>query len=396
MTIDRAVSVHDVQRLAKNRLPAMAYDFIAGGCDDEFGLAASETTFRDYRLVPRYLRDVARPRTAATACGQTFAMPYGISPTGAAEMFRRGADAMLAAEAVAANVPFILSSASNASIEEIMRVAPYHTWFQIYGARDPKIAEDMIRRAVALNVKTLVVSLDVPVTSNRERNRRNRFSHPLRVTPSMIFQAITHPGWTMEYFSNGGLPTMGNWRPYAGENPTPQQVTEFFVTQFPAPALTWSALETYRGLWPRKLLVKGVLHPDDAGQAVGLGVDGIIVSNHGGRQLDRAPSPLEALPGVVAAVGGQAEVMLDGGIRRGSDIVIARCLGAGFVFAGRPTLYGAAAAGRAGVKKVLDIFAYELGVILAQIGCADIADLGPHYLLREAGRRLEAVGPSEG
>jgi (S)-mandelate dehydrogenase len=396
MTIGRAISVHDVQRLAKSRLPAMAYDFIAGGCDDEFGLAASETTFRDYRLVPRYFRDVSRPRTAASAGDQTFAMPYGISPTGAAEMFRRGADAMLAAEAAAANVPFTLSSASNASIEEIMKVAPDHTWFQIYGARDPNIAEDMIRRAVALNVKTLVVSLDVPVTSNRERNRRNRFSHPLRVTPSMIFQAITHPGWTMEYFSNGGLPTMGNWRPYAGENPTPQRVTEFFVTQFPAPALTWSALEAYRRLWPRKLLVKGVLHPDDARQAVALGVDGIIVSNHGGRQLDRAPSPLEALPGVVAAVGGQAEVMLDGGIRRGSDIVIAVCLGASFVFAGRPTLYGAAAAGRAGVKKVLDIFAYELGVILAQIGCADIADLGPQYLLREAGRRLEAVGSGEG
>src|ERR1700738_2525162 len=178
MRIDRAINVYDVQRLAKRHLPAVAYDFIAGGCDDEFGLAASEATFRDYRLVPRYLVDVSRPKTTAPVFDQTFAMPFGISPTGAAEMFRRGADAMLAAEAAAANVPFVLSSASNASIEDIMKVAPDHTWLQIYGARDPKIAEDMIRRAVDLNVRNLIVSVDVPVTSNRERNRRNRFSHP--------------------------------------------------------------------------------------------------------------------------------------------------------------------------------------------------------------------------
>jgi L-lactate dehydrogenase (cytochrome)/(S)-mandelate dehydrogenase len=392
MRVERSVNISDIHRLARKRLPQMAYDFIAGGCDDENGLVESEAALRAYRLVPRYLVDVSEPRTTAIALGDTFAMPFGISPTGAAGLFRRGADKLLALEAAEANVPFVLSSVSNDSIEDVMPAGPKNVWFQIYGTRDRGIALDMARRAITANVSKLVFTLDVPVASNRERNRRNSFSHPLKVTPAMIFEVLTHPGWTWEYLSNGGLPYFGNFRPYAKPNATPHEVAEFFATQCPAPTQTWDLLEGIRRTWPRHLLVKGILHPDDARRAVRLGADAVIVSNHGGRQLDRAPSSAEALPEILDAVGSQVEVMLDGGIRRGSDIVAARCLGATFTFSGRPTLYGAAAAGRPGIRKVLSILKNELGVILAQIGCPAASELGPQFLRRVVGGKLEPVG----
>ncbi len=382
MTLDGAINIADLQRLAKKRLPRMTYDYIEGGCDDELGLVENESAFGKYRLMPRYMVDVSQRDLTSRVAGQTFSMPYGIAPTGNAGMFRRDADRLLAAEAAAANVPFILSGASNASIEEVMKVAPDHCWFQLYGTRTFANSEDMIRRAADLGVKVLVLSVDVPIHSNRERNRRNGFAHPLKVSPSMILQALTHPSWTLEYFGNGGLPYMGNFRPYAGNGASPSRVADVFVEQFPAPGLTWAFLEQVRRLWPRQLFIKGIMHPDDAVRSVEMGADGIIVSNHGARQLDRAPSSLDALPAIHAAVGDKAEIMLDGGIRRGSDIVIARCLGARFVFSGRSTLYGAAAGGRAGIKKALDIFAHELALILAQIGCPRVDDLGSQFLIR--------------
>jgi (S)-mandelate dehydrogenase len=391
MTLDHAISIPDLQRLAKKRLPRMTYDYIEGGCDDEVGLTEYEDAFRAYRLLPRYLVDVSQRDITATVAGHTFDMPLGIAPTGNAGMFRHDADRLLAAEAVAANVPFILSGASNTSIEDVMKIAPDHTWFQLYGTRDMKMSEDMIRRAMDLGVKVLVLSVDVPVHSNRERNRRSGFTHPLKVTPSMIFQAVTHPGWTLDYFGHGGLPYMGNFRPYAVANASSSEVADLFVEQFPAADLTWAFLDRVRSLWPRKLFVKGILHPDDAIRAIEMGADGIIVSNHGGRQLDRAPSSLDAFPGIDAAVGDKVEVMLDGGIRRGSDIVIARCLGARFVFVGRPMLYGAVAGGRAGIKKAFEIFSSELRTILGQIGCPRVDDLGPKFLMHARRTCFEPV-----
>jgi (S)-mandelate dehydrogenase len=382
MILDRAINIADLQRMAKRRLPRMAYDFIEGGCDDELGIADNTSAFGNYRLTPRYLVDVSERDIVTKIAGQTFAMPLGMAPTGTAGMFRHDADRLLASEAAAANVPFILSTASNASIEEVIKVAPNHTWFQLYGARDAKISEDMIRRAADLGVNTLVLSVDVPVHSNRERNQRNGFAHPLKVTPSMVFQTITHPAWAWEYFGNGGLPYMGNFRPYASGKASPSEVADFFVGQFPSPGLTWSFVESLRRQWRGKLLVKGILNPADAIRAVEMGADGIIVSNHGGRQLDRAISSIDAFPFIKTVVGEKAEMMLDGGIRRGSDIAIALCLGARFVFAGRPMLYGATAGGRAGIKKTLDIFARELELILAQIGCPNAGDLGPQFLVR--------------
>ena len=391
MNVDQAISVHDLQRLARRRLPGVIYDFIEGGCDDEWGIAGNEAAFRQYRLMPRYLVDVTATDTRAEVAGQAYAMPFGISPTGTAGLFRRGADEMLAAEAAAADVPFILSSMGTASIEEIVRVAPRHAWFQIYGTTPPRFSEDMLRRAAGAGVRTLVFSVDVPVSPNRERNRRNGFALPPKFTLANVLQGLTHPAWTWDYLRHGGLPHFGGWRAYVEEPGTALQTAMLATKHFPAPGQTWERLDAIRRQWTGKLLVKGVLHPADAVRAVQAGADGIIVSNHGGRQLDRAPAALEALPGVLAGVAGRAEVMLDGGVRRGADIAVALCLGARFVFAGRPTIYGVAAGGRAGVRKALQALSAELRLVLAQIGCPAAQGLGSDFLRRASGGELRPV-----
>ncbi len=247
MTLDRAINISDLRHLAMKRLPRMAFDFIEGGCDDEDGLAENEFAFAAYRLMPRYLVDVSQVDMTAQLAGQAFSMPLGLAPTGAAGMFRHDADRLLARASAAANVPFVLSINSHASIEQAVEAAPEHTWFQLYGVKSLEMTEDMVRRAADLGVKTLVLSVDVPVQSNRERNRRNRFSQPLRVTPSMILQAIAHPSWTLEYLRNGGLPYMGNFRPYAPSGASAEAVGDLVFSVFPAPDLTWTFLERSAG-----------------------------------------------------------------------------------------------------------------------------------------------------
>ena len=221
-----------------------------------------------------------------------------------------------------------MSANSNGSLEEAAAVAPEHTWFQLYGLKVSSVTADKVRRAVDAGIKALVLSVDVPVSSNRERNRRSGFSLSLRVTPSMVLQALTHPGWTLEYFRNGGLPPLKNYSPYAPPGADAITINNVFASLFPAPSLTWSLLDEVRRVWPHKLFVKGLMHPEDAVRAVSAGADGIMVSNHGARQLDRAPAPIDALPAIRAAVGDRAQITLDGGVRRGADVVTALCLGA--------------------------------------------------------------------
>jgi (S)-mandelate dehydrogenase len=382
MNFNKAINVADIRWLAKRRLPRMAFDFIEGGCDDELGLRANEAAFESYQLLPRYFVDVSKFELGTRLIGQQFAFPIGIAPTGAAGIFRHDADRELARAGAAANVPFIMSANSNGSLEEAVAVAPEHTWFQLYGLKDSAITADKVRRAADAGIKALVLSVDVPVSANRERNRRNGFSLPLRLTPSIAFQALMHPAWMMEYLQNGGLPPMKNYSPYAPRGADAVAVGNLFANLFPAPALTWSLLDDVRRLWPRKLFVKGIMHPEDAVRAVSAGADGIMVSNHGARQLDRAPAPIDVLPAIRTAVGDRAEVTLDGGVRRGADIVTALCLGADAVFVGRPALYGAVVGGAAGVKKVLDILTVELRTVLGQIGCPRTEDLGPQFVIR--------------
>ncbi len=377
--IDAAINLEDLRKLAKRRLPKIAYDFIEGGLDDEDGLAHNENAFKRVHLVPRYGVDVTVRDQTTSLFGRTYSSPVGIAPTGGAALFRRGGDMMLAEAARAANVPFIMSGAATGSIEELGRVAPEHGWYQLYIARDRRISEDMIRRVADAGLSTLVVTMDVPVSSNRERNRRNGFVRPLKLTLKTKLEACLHPSWLAE-FLRLGPPMLSNWQRYAPGGASAEDVATFVTTQMPTPVL-WQDIERFRRLWSGKLVLKGIMHPDDATRAAAIGVDGIMVSNHGARQLDRAPSPVEVLPAINAAVGEKMTVMLDGGIRRGSDVITALCLGAKFVFVGRPTLYGVAAGGCAGATRALGILRNEIDLVMANMGAPDIASLGPHFLM---------------
>ncbi|OLL31233.1 alpha-hydroxy-acid oxidizing enzyme [Burkholderia sp. SRS-W-2-2016] len=375
-----AINLEDLRQQARRKLPRIAFDFIDGGADDELCLQRNRAAFSRYCLVPRYLRNVSRRDQSVRLFGHTYASPIGISPTGLAGLWRPDADLMQAAAARDANVPFLLSSSSNASLEETAELGGGNVWFQMYCTTDTHINADFVRRATRANVRVLVVTIDVPVNANRERNRRNGFSRPFRMTPGVVLEALGHPAWVLRYLRTRGIPMMRNWQPYAPEGASAAQVADLFGTLTPAQEVCWDHLHRIRDAWSGPLVIKGLLHPDDAHEAVRIGADGLVVSNHGGRQLDAAPSPLDMLPAIRAAVGDDVQLILDSGVRRGSDVVIARCLGASAAVFGRPSLYGVAAAGQAGVARALQIIRSEIDMVLAQMGCASFAQLDSRYL----------------
>ena len=256
------VNIEDLRKLAKKRLPKIAYDFIEGGTDDEVGLATNEQAFRKARIVPRYLVDVTMRDQSTTIFGRTYSSPIGIAPTGLAGLFRRGADLMLAEAARDANVPFIMSGSSTGSIEALGKLAPDHGWYQLYSAKDQSISEDMIKRAGDAGLRTLVFTVDVPEGSNRERNTRNGWGRPLRLTWKSKFEALMHPAWMMEWMKHG-TPYFDNWAKYAGPDANAEKIADLVAYQNRAP-MTWKHVERYRELWKGNFVLKGIMHPDDA------------------------------------------------------------------------------------------------------------------------------------
>jgi L-lactate dehydrogenase (cytochrome)/(S)-mandelate dehydrogenase len=378
-----AINLHDFRAMARRKLPQIAFDFIDGGADDELGMVRNRAAFSDYQLLPRYLNDVTTRDQSTTLFGRKYSSPIGISPTGMAGLFRVGADSMLAAAAKKANVPFLLSSASNFRIEDAADIAPDNVWFQMYATSDHRINMDLVRRAREAKVGVLVITVDVPVNSNRERNRRNGFTRPFRMTPSIMLDTLSRPSWLLQYLKSGGMPMMSNWQPYAREGANADEVADMYGTLTPAPMTSWETVSAIRREWEGPLVIKGILHPDDALQSAAHGLDGIIVSNHGARQLDAAPSPISMLPAIRAAVGDRMTVMLDSGVRRGSDVITAKCLGAQACFFGRPTLYAVAALGQDGADQVFAIMRREIDAVLTQIGCGNFGDLTERFLHRK-------------
>ena len=391
MKIGDTLSIGDIERLAKRRLPRVIFEGITSGVEDERGVTRNEAEFHRYRLLPRHLIDVSMRDQSTTLFGRSYASPFGISPTGVAGIFRRDAELMLAQAATAAKVPFIMSGASMVSIERIAQIASANTWFQMYAARDQKISDDFLRRVRAAGFGTLVLTVDNPVLPRRERDMRNGFRLPPKLAPFALLEALMHPNWVIDYLRQGGMPVMETWAPYAAPQASAAEVARFFRTQSPT-IQTWRELEGFRRAWSGKLVVKGIMRPSDAVRCIELGVDGIIISNHGGKALDRAPASIEVLPHIKAAVGDGLVVMLDSGVRRGSDIIVARCLGADFVFLGRATLYGVAVAGLAGASRALDILREEIDITLGLIGCPRFEQLGPDFLLSDDGEHRAASG----
>lgn len=374
MKASRALNIADLRVLARKRLPRILFDWVEGGTEDERLLRRNEEQFARYRLIPRYLTDVERIDLSTTMLGQSFRSPFGIAPTGFAGLLRPGADLALARAAARTGIPYILSGNSTTSIEAIAEAVDGHVWFQLYAARASHVSSHLLQRAEAAGVKSLVYTIDSPQDAKRERDLRNGFDLPLKLTPRLCADVLRRPRWLVGYLAAGGLPMMENWAPYAEPGASAVEVAEVMKANYYA-TQTWSDFERIRERWSGTLIVKGINDPRDAERAGRLGADALIVSNHGGRQLDTAPTALEILPHVRAATPKGVAILVDGGFRRGSDIVIALCLGADFAFVGRATLYGAIAGGDRGAARAVEILRDEVYRVMGQIGCCSVGEL---------------------
>ena len=354
----KAYSIEDLRRAARRRLPRAVFDFFDGGAEDELTLRDNEAAYKRVRLVPRVLTDVSAIDTSTSLLGQRAELPLAIAPTGAVGFGWRGGDLSIARAAVAAGIPYTLSSAATASIEQVARAAPGRLWFQAYILRNKPFLQGLIERARAADYEALVITVDLPVGGKRERDFRNDFSVPFRFTPRNLLDFARHPGWLSDIIRYG-MPVMENMVGLEAQA-THATAIASSVGRGYDPSFNWDSLQQIRDNWPRKLIVKGIVGPDDAVRVATMGCDAVVVSNHGGRQLDGAVATFDALPDVVQAVRRRIPVLLDGGVRRGSDIFKALAMGADGVMLGRATLYGASAAGEPGASRALAILKDEL------------------------------------
>jgi (S)-mandelate dehydrogenase len=329
-------------------------------------------------LLRKVLVDVSGVDTQTSILGKPAKLPIAISPTGAVGFGWRGGDIAVARAAAAAGIPYSLSAAATASIERIAEAAPGRLWFQAYFFKDREFTFGLIERARVAGYETLMVTADLPVGGKRERDFRNDFSVPFAFTAKNILDFASRPAWALDMLFKG-VPPMENLTGLADRRDNTVKIASSVGRNHDA-ALDWEVIKRVRGAWPGKLLIKGVVLPEDAEQAVALGCDGVIVSNHGGRQLDGEVATFDALPGVARAIGGKASVLMDGGIRRGSDIVKALARGAQAVMIGRATYYGVCAGGEEGARRALDILNDELVRTMQLCGARSIAEIGPHLL----------------
>jgi len=377
-------SVEDYRKLAQKRLPKMVFDYLEGGAEDEYGVQHNRDVFQQWRFKPRRLVDVSRRAISAEVLGKRQTMPLLIGPTGLNGALWPHGDLALAKAATKAGIPFVLSTASNISIEDLARQCDGDLWFQLYVIHR-EIAQGMVLMALHAGYTTLVLTTDVAVNGYRERDLHNSFKMPMSYTPKVMLDGCLHPRWSLDLVRNG-MPQLSNF--VSSEAANIEMQAALMSRQMDA-SFDWSALRWLRDLWPHKLLVKGLLSAEDADRCIAEGADGVILSNHGGRQLDCAISPMEVLGETVAKTG--KPVLIDSGFRRGSDIVKALALGAEAVLLGRATLYGLAARGEVGVSEVLSLMKADIDRTLAQIGCPDIASLSPAYLLNDGGSEASSI-----
>ncbi|WP_249671609.1 alpha-hydroxy acid oxidase [Pseudomonas abieticivorans] len=376
----RAHSIAELAHLARRRLPHFAWEYLEGGAEEEHTLARNRQGFADIGLAPRTLVPCSTTHTGRTLFGRDLPLPMAIGPTGYNAMLYRDADIHLARAATERGLPFTLSTVSTSSLEEVVQAVPeVNLWFQLYCLRSAQVQESLLARAEAVGCSTLLLTSDAVVLGNREWDRRN-FSQPRQLSWRNKFDVLAHPRWMLQALWPKGMPSMGNLQPYLpAEQRTAAGAAHFIGAQMDT-ALDWDALARLRDRWQGRLLLKGVLHPADAEQAVALGLDGLVISNHGGRQLDGAPASIDCLPAIAAVAQGKLSLLLDSGVRRGSDILKACALGADAVLLGRATLYGVAVGGQAGAGHALDVLARELRLALALLGQPNLAQLDRHWL----------------
>ncbi|OGA14600.1 MAG: hypothetical protein A3H32_17605 [Betaproteobacteria bacterium RIFCSPLOWO2_02_FULL_63_19] len=371
----RFPTIEDLRRRARRRVPRFAFDFIDGSANDEECARRNTTALSAVELLPRYCLDIKGLSTEVELFGRRYAAPFGVAPMGSGGLMWPGGEEYLAREAQRRNIPFILATPANVSIERVAQIAPDVFWFQLYrfAANDHAVTFDLLRRADAAGAQVLVPTIDSAGKSKRPRDIRSGVTVPFVLSPSIVYQVATSPAWAWALYRNGMLRSE-NVVPYTSGPATRDSTAKVIMQVRSSGSHTWDELARLRDRWKRAFVVKGVLHPEDAERLVSLGADGLIVSNHGGRHFDGAPAAIDILPAIVAAVGSRATVMVDSGIRGGLDIVRALALGAKATFAGRPFLYGVGALGEEGARHVVDIYFDELRTEFQHVGARSVAE----------------------
>ncbi|KIU03308.1 MULTISPECIES: alpha-hydroxy acid oxidase [unclassified Frigoribacterium] len=368
-----ALTIEDLRRIAKRRTPTAAFDYTDGSAEAEISLRRARQAFRDVQFNPAILHDVATVDTGWDVLGRRVEQPFGIAPTGFTRMMQTEGEKAGAAAAAAAGIPFSLSTMGTASVEDVAAAAPGgRNWFQLYMWKDRDRSMALVDRAAKAGFDTLLVTVDVPVAGARLRDSRNGMTIPPSLTPKTIIDALPRPWWWVDFLTTEPLA-------FASLDRWSGTVAELLNTMFD-PTVTYDDLAWIKSQWPGKLVVKGVQTVDDARRVTDLGVDALILSNHGGRQLDRAPIPFHLLPDVVKEVGADTEVHLDTGIMSGADIVAAVALGARFTLIGRAYLYGLMAGGREGVDRAIEILSVEIARTMRLLGVNSLDELEPRHV----------------
>lgn len=372
-----AMNIAELREVARRRLPKALFEYVDRGAEDEVALKANRQALDALKIRPRVLRNVAQRSAATTLFGRPMRLPIAVAPTAVAGMLWHNGDVLTARAAAAAGVPFTLSTYSVTALETVVRDAPgVRLWFQLYVSTDRTHMHSLVRRAQNVGCEALLLTVDGPVAPKREYNARNGFHMPIRVNARLARDVMLRPSWLLgvlaRYQLAGGVPGIAHYPP-AGP-------------AVPDASLDWDTVRELRELFTGRLLLKGVLHPEDAALAMTAGVDGIVVSNHGGRGIDSALATLDALPYVVSAVAGRAPVLVDGGFSRGSDVIKALAFGASAVMLGRSLLWGVASYGEAGARRALQIFAEEIDRVMAQSGCCTLDTLSRNLVWRAGDR----------
>ena len=380
--LEKALTIYDLRKIAKRRTPAAAFDYTDGAAEGEFSMNRARQAFEDIEFHPGVLTDVSTVDTTTEVLGGTSAMPFGIAPTGFTRLMQTEGEIAGSGAAGAAGIPFCLSTLGTTSIEDVRKVNPDgRLWFQLYVMREREISYGLVERAAKAGFDTLFFTVDTPVAGARLRDKRNGFSIPPQLSLKTVANAIPRPWWWYDFLTTPKL----EFAPLSSTGGTVGELLNAAMD----PSINYEDLKEIRSIWPGKIVIKGVQNVEDSKKLADLGVDGILLSNHGGRQLDRAPVPFHLLPEVVREVGMDTEVMVDTGIMNGADVVACLALGAKFTLIGRAYLYGLMAGGRRGVDRTIEILSEEVRRTMKLLQVQNVAELEPKHVTQL--RRLQPI-----
>jgi len=377
MTAAGTYSIDSLREKARRRIPRFAFDFLDGGAGTEAGLNRNRAAFENMRLLPRAMVNVEERSLATEFLGQRWSAPFGVAPIGMGNLIWPGADELVAAAACDADIPYILSTAGTTALERIAAIAPEHAWFQLYVGKSQAIVDDLLERVARAGFQVLVVTVDVPAPGRRLRDQHNGLSLPLKPSAMWGIELAAHPAWSFATLRRGA-PRFANLEPYAARNASASSLATLMAEQSSG-RLDLDLVREIRTRWKGRMILKGILSPEDAARGRDIGADAVIVSNHGGRQLSGAPATLEALPAIRGKVGPDFPLILDGGIRAGEDVAKALAAGADFTLIGRAVMYGVAAM-PSGAGHAINLLKAELGQTCAQLGVVSPDEIDERFL----------------